>query len=88
MHLVVNTFIEVDWWEMVIQFFKLFYNHHVENGINEVMYSLIFIDNILICYKNIYQMLKHVCVVLLFPFSTDDILVWTNGLGEAIYYQI
>ena len=33
-------------------------------------------------------MLEHVCDVLLFPFSTDDILVWTNGLGEAIYYQI
>ena len=30
----------------------------------EVTYSFIFICNILICYKNIYQVLVQVCVVL------------------------
>ena len=45
-------------------FFQLFNGHHFENGVYEVTYQLIFIDNIRICYKNIYHMLEHVCVAL------------------------
>ena len=44
--------------------FKLFNNHQFENGMHEVTYFFIFTCNILICYKNIYQVLVHVCVVL------------------------
>ena len=41
------------WWikcdlsEIIIQFFIFFNNHHFENGVYEVTYSLLFIDNIL-----------------------------------------
>ena len=53
-------------WEIVIFvcFFRLFNDHHFHNGVYEFTYSLMFMNNILICYKNIHQALEHVCVVL------------------------
>ena len=38
------------------------------NNENEFIYSLIFMNNILICYKNINQVLEQVGVVLQYTF--------------------
>ena len=42
-------------------------DHHFHNGVYEFTYSLMFMNNILICYKNI-QVLEHVCVVHQYTF--------------------
>ena len=44
--------------------FRLLNDHHFQNDVYEYM----FMNNILICHKNIHQVLEHVCVVLQYAF--------------------
>ena len=53
---------------MGIVIFKYFNDHHFKNGVNEVTYSLLFFNNILICCRSIHQVLEHVCVILQYAF--------------------
>ena len=48
--------------------FRLFNDHHFHNGTYEFTYSFMFMNNILICYKNINKVLEHVCVVFQYTF--------------------
>ena len=48
--------------ETVILVFIIFYSQGFENAEHRAMYCHIFTDNIIICHKNIYQVLEHVCV--------------------------
>ena len=42
-------------------FWGIFHGQRFENVDHGAMYSHIFTDTIIICHKNIYQVLKHVC---------------------------
>ena len=60
---------EVDLWEIVILFFFRLYNdHHFHNGVYEFTFSLMSMSNILICYKNIHQVLEHVYIAFQYTF--------------------
>ena len=54
---------EVDLRKILILVFWHFYGQRFENVEHGAMYSHMFTDNIIICHTNIYQVLKHVCVV-------------------------
>ena len=55
---------EADKRKILILIFGIFHGQHFENVEHGTMYSHIVTDNITICLKNIYQVLKH---VLSFP---------------------
>ena len=54
---------EVDLQNILNVAFWHFHGKYFENAERGVMYSHIFTDNIISCHKNIYQVLRYVCVV-------------------------
>ena len=62
---------EVNIQKILIVVFRIFHGQHFENVDHGGHIFPYFIDNIIICHKNIYQMLKHVCVVPQHAFRSE-----------------